>query len=387
MTRRKMMTLSIIGIVGIFALSAVLSACASMGAAPKGERLTTMKESGNYKDGKFVNAQETQVMLDGTFWKTVGEWFNGDQVRVPESEVPLVEMDADTYDGDPPGGFRVTWMGHNTVLVEMQGAKILTDPVFSKRVSPLKGVGPKRFHPSPMTVEALPFVDVVVISHDHYDHLDKESVQKLEPKTGVFVVPLGVGAHLERWKIPAEKIVEMDWWQSTSIDGAPGLEIACAPARHFSGRGLANRDETLWASFAFIGEGRRVYFGGDTGMHEGFAEIGERLGPFDVTLMPIGAYGPSWPSIHMDPEEAIEAHERVGGDLMIPIHWGTFNLAYHSWTEPAQRLLVAARKSGAKIAVPRPGEAVTDTDESLVAVWWPDVPWEATTPALAEASD
>ena len=189
----------------------------------------------------------------------------------------------------------------------------------------------------------------------------------------LFIVPLGLGAHLEYWGVSPERIVELDWWERLEVGG---VEVVCAPARHFSGRAMIDRDATLWAGWAFLGQDRRVFFSGDTGMFPGFAEIGARLGPFDVTMMEVGAYNADWPDVHMGPEQAVEAHRMVRGELMLPIHWGTFNLAFHSWVEPVERLLAAAEQAGVQVAVPRPGQSLTLAPPPDVERWWPRTPWQ-----------
>jgi L-ascorbate metabolism protein UlaG (beta-lactamase superfamily) len=231
----------------------------------------------------------------------------------------------------------------------------------------------ERFYAPPLPLDALPPVDAVVLSHDHYDHLNEETIRALASRVPRFIAPLGLGAHLEYWGVPAENITELDWWERTSIDG---LEIVSTPARHFSGRSLWDRNATLWSSWALIGAERRVFFSGDTGMFPGFETIGEELGPFDVTLLEIGAYDSTWSDIHMGPEQAVEAHRMVRGKLMLPIHWGTFNLAFHAWTEPAERVLAAAERAGVTVATPRPGESITPATPHSGQHWWPDLPWK-----------
>ena len=279
----------------------------------------------------------------------------------PPRTIPLVTAPPSARAGE----LAVTWLGHATCLVELDGRFVLTDPVWSQRVSPSRTVGPARLHPMPIVIGQLPRLSAVVISHDHYDHLDLDSVRELlVTQTAPFVVPLGVGAHLRRWGVPEDRIIELDWEGSTTLDG---IDIVCAPCRHFSGRGL-RRNTTLWSSWALIGTHHRVFFGGDTGYTTAFTEIAHRWGPFDVTILPIGAYGDAWPDIHLNPEEAVAAHRDLGGGLMIPIHWATFDLALHSWAEPIQRLRAAG--GATRIATPRPGERV-DPDKIVGAEdWW-----------------
>jgi len=279
----------------------------------------------------------------------------------------VVNLNPESFAVPPASGLRVTWLGHASAVVEIDGCVFLLDPVFSERASPLSFVGPRRFHPVPISISGLPAIDAVLISHDHFDHLDYDSITALIPKTGAFLVPLGVGAHLESWDVPLLKIIELDWWEEKELN--TGLRLIACPARHFSGRrGLG--DPTLWVSWALVGPYHRVFFSGDTGIMSLFKEVGERFGPFDVTLIKIGAYGSTWHDVHLDPEEAVAVHRMVKGQLMIPVHWGTFNLSYHSWTEPADRLIVASEREKVPIAVPRPGQSLETTSPPTVEPWW-----------------
>jgi L-ascorbate metabolism protein UlaG (beta-lactamase superfamily) len=222
----------------------------------------------------------------------------------------------------------------------------------------------------PVPLSALPPVDAVVISHDHYDHLDVPTVRALARRSAApFLVPLGVAAHLRRWGVPDERIVELDWGEQARIGG---LTLTCTEARHFSGRGL-QRNTTLWSSWALAGPVHRAFFGGDTGYTPAFAAIGAEHGPFDLTALPIGAYSERWPLIHMNPEEAVRAHLDLAGGprgVLVPVHWATFNLGFHPWGEPARRLRAAAAEAGVRTAMPRPGERVDATAPPAATDWW-----------------
>jgi L-ascorbate metabolism protein UlaG (beta-lactamase superfamily) len=276
------------------------------------------------------------------------------------------------------------------VLAEIDGQRVLFDPVWGERCSPFPFAGPRRLHPVPLPLAALGPVDVVVISHDHYDHLDLPTIKALAGTDTLFAVPLGVGAHLERWGVPEDRMRELDWHEETKVGG---LTLTATPARHFCGRALRNTQHTLWASWVAAGPDHRVYHSGDTGYFTGFQEIGAAHGPFDATMIQVGAYSEFWPDIHMTPEEGVRAHldlqgGRPGGALL-PIHWGTFNLAPHAWAEPGEWMKDAAKEEGQAVAFPRPGEPFEPTGELPVEPWWRAVsgplarPWRR--PGIAES--
>lgn len=263
------------------------------------------------------------------------------------------------------GECAATWLGHSTVLVEIKGHWVLTDPVFSDRVSPSPTVGPRRLHPVPLQMAALPRLDAVLISHDHYDHLDMASIDVLA-RTGVpFVVPLGVGAHLRAWGVDPGQVVELDWGQSHTLGD---LELRCTEARHFSGR-LFKRNQTLWAAWTMVSGDRRVLFGGDSGYTPAFKELADIHDGFDLTLLPVGAYDRRWADVHMDPAEAVQTHLDVHGEVLLPIHWATFNLAFHDWDEPAEWLCREAEERGVRLALPRPGQR-WQPGQDLTVRWW-----------------
>lgn len=327
-----------------------------------------MQRSPQWQNGKFRNPEPLWNDYLGAFASVL----RSNPHKTPlAGDLPVVQASRATLETPSPSGLQVTWLGHSTVYVEMAGVRILTDPVWGPRASPFSWAGPARWYAPPISLTDLPRPHVVVISHDHYDHLDRRTIQAMKTWNLRFVVPLGVGARLIDWGIPESRITELDWWESTTQGG---LEITCTPARHASGRTLFDKDKTLWGGYAFRNAHHRVYFSGDTGMFPGLAEIGHRLGPFDFTLIEAGAYGAAWPDWHLGPEQAVRAHEMVQGRVMMPIHWGLFDLAAHGWTEPVERVLAAG--TGLRIAVPRPGESFEPTEALPQARWWPRLPWK-----------
>lgn len=354
---------------GGWTLRALRETPAALGAGPAAIRAVA-EGSPNYRGGVFHNAEPSSALrLDAEENRLVlFDVLAGNAHSKPRAPIPMAPMAPTSVDPAPAGSdpLAVTWLGHATALLEVDGHRVLTDPVWTQRCSPSRTVGPVRLHPAPMPLEALPALDAVVISHDHYDHLDMATVRALaraQPVT--FITPLGVGAHLRGWGIPASRIVELDWGSQTTVGE---LRVVCTPARHFSGRFLS-RNNTLWASFAIIGPRHRAFFGGDTGYTRGFADIGSEHGPFDLTVLPIGAYNRAWPDIHMNPEEAVQAHRDLDGGMLLPIHWGTFRLAPHPWAEPAERLVAAAAEARIDHAIPMPGGRVVPGD-GTPDQWW-----------------
>ncbi|MEQ1686657.1 MAG: MBL fold metallo-hydrolase [Burkholderiaceae bacterium] len=336
-----------------------------------GERLARARANPQYRDGVFVNPLPPASYTAADVWNLIRGQFFGDEMREPPSAIPVVAVAPDELKAAPaPSGLRAFWIGHASVFIEIDGLRLLVDPIFSDYASPFE-LGPKRFHPPPIALIELPSIDAVLITHDHYDHLDMRTVQHLAGRGTAFFVPLGIGAHLQAWGVPAAQIHDLEWWKEESLKG---VRIVSTPSRHYSGRGLNDKNATLWGSWSVIGPRHRLYVSGDTGYSDHFRAIGERFGPFDLSFIKVGAYGPGapWLDIHMSPEDAVRAHADVRARRLFPVHWGTFNLAFHAWDEPIKRTLAAARASQVEVLTPRVGEIV-DADRPFAPNPW----WEA----------
>jgi L-ascorbate metabolism protein UlaG (beta-lactamase superfamily) len=326
-----------------------------------------MNLAGSTKSGKkFNNPIPTD---EAGFDKTIPilkEYINNKAENTPKRTLGPFKTDASIYAQPPVSGLRITWVGHSSLLIEVDGIRILTDPVWSQRVSFTQLFGPKRFFQAPIALQNLPALDAIIVSHDHYDHLDKATIQFFAGKNIPFITPLGVSRYLEEWGIVKNYINEVDWGDSVMIGDC---RITSTPSRHFSGRGITNRNETLWSSFVIKGPKHNIFFGADSGWFPGFADIGEAFGPFDLTMLEIGAYGINWADIHMGPDNATNAHIALKGDVMMPIHWGTFNLAPHAWFEPVERLLKFGKDKNIKLFLPEPGKP-TEVTGPYNSGWW-----------------
>jgi len=337
-----------------------LPAPASEGVQP------SVEQSPQWAEGKFRNPA---VEPEQGFWKTVGIFWDF-MFHKPAGTAPdrPIEVQALTRDQLLAAPDRTLFrLGHSTVLLKLRGRFWLTDPVFSERASPFSWMGPKRFHAPPIALDELPEIEAVILSHDHYDHLDHDTVLALAPKVRRFLTPLGVGQRLIDWGVPAAKVQQFDWWQGTSI---AGVQLTATPAQHFSGRGLSDRNSTLWASWVLIDGDLRVFFSGDTGYFDGFKTIGDRFGPFDLTLMETGAYDPRWPYVHMQPEQTMQAHVDLRGRRLLPIHNGTFDLAMHRWQDPFERISALARLRKVELVTPVIGAPLAIEEPGPTPAWW-----------------
>ncbi|NBW81844.1 hypothetical protein EBR21_08825 [bacterium] len=343
---------------------------AAVARAAKAARLARKVSSPQWREGKFRNN-----LPETTNFSLVLKKFLNRSHSTPETSIPTVARKRIDFDAKPESGLRITWIGHSSMLVEIDGHRFLTDPVWGERASPVSFAGPKRFFPAPLPLSEMPKLDAVVLSHDHYDHYCLETIQFLAKTEVPFIVPLGVADRLEEHGIHHSRVREFDWWEEVQIGS---VKLACVPARHFSGRTLLDRNTTLWCGWAFIGSTKRFYFSGDSAYFPGFKDIGNRYGPFDVAAIESAAYSPAWPDVHIGPEQAIQACKDVRGNLYLPIHWATFNLSTHNWTEPAERLIVAAGKADIEVVFPKPGESIEPgkVTSALKSKWWPNIPWE-----------
>jgi L-ascorbate metabolism protein UlaG (beta-lactamase superfamily) len=354
----------------------------TLGKRADGLRLERMRASPLWAGEGFRNIHPIPAGLRDTSVArpAISEFLCGGVRRVPRAPLPA-ENPLDAWRQAPASGLRATWLGHSTVVVEIDGFRVLTDPVWGPRASPSKLLGPKRFQPAPVSLKQLPPIDLVIVSHDHYDHLDYPTIRELATMGVPFVTSLGVGAHLEAFGVQPSRITELDWWESMSI-ASVGLKseliVTAAPSQHFSGRGLKDRNANLWSSFSMRGSKHAVFFSGDTGLTTEFETIGKRLGPFDLVMLEVGAFHPTWGDIHLGPENALKAHSMLGSGILLPVHWGTFNLALHEWDAPAETLVALAPQTGARLLMPRLGHAVEpDRTDGSIDPWWRNVDRDA----------
>ncbi|RXZ83138.1 hypothetical protein EBB07_07365 [Paenibacillaceae bacterium] len=330
-----------------------------------------IRESPQFVDGKFHNSIPTSLKYSlKESVEGIVLTLKGTPNSRPKNHLPIVPFDAKAFEENPED--QVIWFGHSTLLLKVNGVKLLLDPVFGNYASPVAYVGPKRYSDKlPAEIEDLPELDAVIISHDHYDHLDYGSIRKLRGKVKQFIVPLGVSGHLIKWGVAGDRIQELDWWEEFSYKG---LTVASTPARHFSGRRGLDEGSTLWSSWVIVGETSRIYYSGDSGYGPHFQEIGNKYGPFDLTLIETGQYDQRWEAIHMTPEQSVQANLDVQGKRMMPVHWAAFTLALHSWNDPIERAAQAAAQQGVALATPKIGETVLiHAMEYPDSSWWEDI--------------
>lgn len=341
----------------------IFSLCAPR---PHPDAQAKASSSPQWRDGKFRNVVRRQApglrKILGIFWRVM--------TAKPATSVPSAPIHVEALttqallDAPDDSLFR---LGHSTLLMKLAGEFWLTDPVFSQRASPVQWAGPKRFHAPPVSIDQLPPITGVILSHDHYDHLDYAAVLALAPNVDVFVTPLGVGDRLIAWGVDPAKVRQLDWWQQTSVNG---VQLVATPAQHFSGRSLTDGDSTLWASWVILAGDLRLFFSGDTGYHAGLQAIGERYGPFDATMLETGAYDAQWADVHMLPEQTLQAHLDLKGDWLVPVHNGTFDLALHAWFDPFERISALAKAAGVRLATPAMGERLSLRQPHGGRQWW-----------------
>lgn len=353
------------GVIIILSIFIMIKAMPQLGANSKGDRLRIIKSAPNYKDGKFQNQEPTSVQAeDMPHMKVMREWFRKDTSREPSYTLPVTAFDSLLLDTEQ---LQYAWLGHSSIFLSDGAVSMLVDPVFSGSASPLPFIGPTEFeYSNAISAEILPLVDAILITHDHYDHLDHETIEYYSDKVNMFIVPLGVGAHLERWGVDASKITECNWYDTINYKG---VELTALPARHFSGRGLVDRDKTLWLSWMLRVGDKLVYLSGDSGYGNHYKEINSMFGKVDLAFMECGQYNQWWPSIHMMPEETVQACIEMQVKTAVPIHWGKFSLSLHSWTDPVERFVAEAELHELNVALPVPGSLYT-ADFNSTNEWW-----------------
>jgi L-ascorbate metabolism protein UlaG (beta-lactamase superfamily) len=333
-----------------------------------GRRLERVLASKQYRNGKFHNTYGVAPVMSGSTVGIMADFFLGTRKRTPQSPLPVVNP-LDKWPTPPATGLRITWFGHSSFLLEIDGARILVDPMFASHASPVTFAGRKRFHPVPAQLAEFPRLDAVLMSHDHYDHLSPITMREIGLMRVPVITSLGVGARIEKMGVDPSLIVELDWWESHAIPDRD-VSLTATPAQHFSGRGLTDRNATLWSSWVIRGPKHNVFYSADTGLNDELSVIGSRMGPFDLTLLEIGASNPAWAHIHLGPANAIRAFEQLGGGTLMPIHWGTFDLALHPWDEPPETLLGLAEREGLRVITPRLGDPVEPSLVEGPTPWW-----------------
>lgn len=359
-------------ITGSIVLCIIIYAVVFMSCSPQfGGKITKEQqerynESENNKEGKFIEPiADTEMNFMAIFKDLIKPVPKGR----PTQQIEALEIDSLDIINYNHKKARIAWLGHSSFLIQIDGLNILLDPILNLYASPIKIKRGKRFDGNlPLTVDQLHSIDLVIFSHDHYDHLDYKTVKAIKDKVKLFIVPLGIESHLRSWKVDENKIIEHDWWEKVEYKQ---LKLVCTPAKHFSGRSFFNSNSTLWSSWCIIGSNESIYFSGDSGYGEHFKEIGDKYGPFDLALMECGQYNPNWKHLHMIPEESVQASIDVKSKIMMPIHWGSFKLSNHDWTDPVVRAINEAEKQEVLITTPRAGEFIsTDSSTLRKTAWW-----------------
>lgn len=366
------MKIRMIGIITIVLIIAgvlvYLSVADNIGGTNTGEKLIRLEQSKNFKDGKFHNLVPTAMAAPK--FSTMRKFFSNDGDKYPSKPIETLSFNKADFDLIKDTALAFTWFGHSSVLIKIENVTLLIDPVFGKRASLFSFLGPKRFeYTNPHHIDQLPPIDAVLISHDHYDHLEYKSILALKDKVNRFYVPLGVGVHLEKWGVSPDKITELDWWDEVAFSDS--LKFVFSPTRHFTGRGLFNRDQSLWGSWSILGQNHKVFFSGDSGYFKMFEEVGEKLGPFDLAFVENGQYNLDWEAIHMMPEQSAKVGAELRASAVVPIHWGKFSLSIHSWYEPIERFTKASENYNYQLLTPQPGQVLKFPFQKTSS-WWKD---------------
>lgn len=367
---KKIMKISSIIITVLVVAGMLLNqSCSSASYSTEDIKMQKIEKSAQYKEAKFLNYKPSPDWGLTDIFPMMWDFLVTDNNRKPDAVLPTQQVNLNQIVNAKPDELKVTWIGHSSIIINIDGKIILTDPIyFNKTVF----LGPGRYNGDvPFDIDKLPEIDLVVISHNHYDHLNSSTIEKIHTKVKHFLAPLMVGAELEEMGVPREKITELDWWEEINL--FEDFLVALTPAQHFSGRGLFDKDETLWGSFVIQGPKHKIYFSGDSGYFEGFKEIGDKYGPFDLTFLECGAYNEKWHFVHMFPEETAQAHIDLRGKFLHPIHWGTFDVSLHSWYDPMVRISKAADSLGIKLSTPIVGETITIDENLFTKRWWEPV--------------
>ncbi len=355
-TRRKVI-LTLLGTIGIVSFG--------FGILNYMKNLKKHFKSDFFKNGRFRNLNSVNIMQEGTGIDTAKRWIFNKKNTFPKRKFHFT---ADKILKTRSKELKIMWTCHSSVYIEINGKRFFCDPVWSKRLSPVGFGGPKRFFDPPLDIINIPDLDGVLISHDHMDHMDKKIIKHLSNKGTRFYVPIGVDFILKSWGIPEKQIYSADWFDSFKVGDS--IKLTSLPTIHFSGRGLFDKNKSQWTSWVIEGKTQKVYFGGDSGYHNKFKEYGEKYGPFDITFLEIGAYDKNWKKIHLGPENAIKAHNALKGKVLMPIHWGAYDLSIHPWKEPVEKALIAAQKNNVKLCLPKPGQLITENEFVVNSKWW-----------------
>jgi L-ascorbate metabolism protein UlaG (beta-lactamase superfamily) len=336
----------------------------TLGRKPSAASLAKFKKSRHYKNGTFENLTPAPVMQGTSTGKLLYEFFKARNFTTPKQKLPSIKTDLHILNDDQP---TLVWFGHSSYLIKYRGTNILVDPVFSGHASPFSFMVRSFDGANTYQASDMPKIDMLIITHDHYDHLDYKSILALKEKIKHIYTPLGVGDHLEHWGIDKEKITEFDWWETKSI--TEKIKLTATPTRHFSGR-MFKRSETLWAAFVLELGDKKIFIGGDSGYDETFKEIGKKFGSFDLALIECGQYHINWPNIHMFPEQTAQAAKDLNAKALLPVHWAKFSLSLHSWNEPITRVLAAAKDLNLSVTTPIIGEPVVLSNNLPNTQWW-----------------